>query len=283
MKHLLYLLFLLASLAQAQTQSAAEIRLIVRSDDIGFAHAVNQACIQVYKEGISRSVEILAPAPWFMEAVKLLQANPGYDVGVHLCLTSEWETLRWRPLTHAPSLVDADGYFHPFIWQNTNDPNRSFLNQKPINLAEVEQELRAQIELVRKHLPWVSHLSAHMGCNHASPEVKALVAQLSREYKLPMEMPEAKPIEGFSGSKKSPEEKEKALTNVLSNLTPGTYFLVEHPGYDTPEMKTIGHKGYEKVSFDRARATQTFTSKAVLAVIKQKNIRLMSIKEWLHP
>ncbi len=266
----------------ACSQTPNQIRLIIRSDDIGFCHAVNQACIQVYREGISRSVEVRAPSPWFPEAVKMLRANPGYDVGVHLCLTSEWENLRWRPLTHGSSLMDADGYFHPFVWPNKNDTARSYLKQNPIDLAEVEAELRAQIELVKKHLPWVSHLSGHMGCNHASPEVTALVEKLAKEYNLPIAMPYAHAIEGFSGAEKSPAEKEKALATALNNLQPGTYFLVEHPGYDTPEMKTIGHKGYENVGYDRAGVTQAFTSKAVLAIIKKRNIRLLSIKEWLQ-
>jgi len=52
--------------------------------------------------------------------VKLLSENPGLDVGIHLVLTSEWANMKWRPLTHAPSLVDADGYFFPMDTPNPN-------------------------------------------------------------------------------------------------------------------------------------------------------------------
>jgi chitin disaccharide deacetylase len=278
-----YLLFFSLLLHTAMAQTPNEIRLIIRSDDIGFCHTANEACMKVYTDGISRSVEILATAPWFMEAVKLLKTHPKYDVGVHLCLTSEWENLRWRPLTSAPTLTDADGYFPQFIWENKNLKNSAYLLQKSISIAEVEREFRAQIELVKKYLPWVSHLSAHMGCTNANAEVKALVNRLSTEYKLPIQMPQGTlSVKGFSGSAKSPEQKEQDLVAILKNLTPGTHFLVEHPGHDSGDMKGVGHEGYENVAYDREGVTRAFTSSAVKKVIVERNIRLMSIKEALE-
>lgn len=278
-----YLLFFSILLQTAMAQNTTEIRLIVRSDDIGFCHTANEACMKVYTDGISRSVEILATAPWFMEAVKMLKTQPNYDVGVHLCLTSEWENLKWRPLTHAPTLTDADGYFPQFIWENKNLKNSAYLLQKTISIAEVEREFRAQIELVKKHLPWASHLSAHMGCTNTNAEVKALVDRLSVEYKLPIQMPQGTlSVKGFSGSAKSPDQKEQDLIAILKNLTPGTHFLIEHPGYDSGDMKGAGHEGYENVAYDREGVTRAFTSVAVKKIIAERNIRLMSIREALE-
>jgi len=54
-----------------------EIRLIVRADDIGSSHAANLACIESYRKGIARSVEVMVPCPWFNEAVKMLEETPG--------------------------------------------------------------------------------------------------------------------------------------------------------------------------------------------------------------
>ncbi|MFN8345365.1 MAG: ChbG/HpnK family deacetylase [Spirosomataceae bacterium] len=278
MKKILWLIIVYAQLTMAQ--NSADIRLIVRSDDIGFCHTANEACMKVYTDGISRSVEILATAPWFMEAVKLLKTQPGYDVGVHLCLTSEWENLKWRPLTAAASLTDADGYFPQFIWENKNLKNSAYLLQKPVNIAEVEREFRAQIELVKKHLPWASHLSSHMGCTNANAEIKALTERLSAEYKLPIQMPQnITSVKGFGGSAKSPQQKEEDLITILKNLTPGTHFLIEHPGYNSGDMKGVGHVGYENVAYDREGVTRAFTSVAVKKVIAERNIKLMSIKE----
>src|SRR5580765_106768 len=67
--------------------NAQPIRLIVRGDDMGYTHSGNEAIIKCYKEGIETSIEVIVPSPWFPEAVKLLQQNPGVDVGIHLALT----------------------------------------------------------------------------------------------------------------------------------------------------------------------------------------------------
>lgn len=89
----------------AQQQS---IRLIVRGDDMGYSHAGNEAIIKCYKEGIETSVEVIVPSPWFPEAVKLLEENLTVDVGIHLAITSEWNNIKWRPLSDRPSLKEAD-------------------------------------------------------------------------------------------------------------------------------------------------------------------------------
>ncbi|MCU7548687.1 ChbG/HpnK family deacetylase [Chitinophagaceae bacterium LB-8] len=85
-------------------------RLIIRGDDMGYTHSGNEALIKCYKEGIETSIEVIVPSPWFPEAVKFLRQNPGVDVGVHLALTSEWENIKWRPLTNCPSLTVSNGY-----------------------------------------------------------------------------------------------------------------------------------------------------------------------------
>jgi predicted glycoside hydrolase/deacetylase ChbG (UPF0249 family) len=94
-------------------QAQVPPRLIIRGDDMGFAHAGNLGIIESYKNGIERSVEVLVPSPWFPEAVRLLNENPGIDVGIHLALTSEWDNLKWRPLTDCKSLQDSNGLFLP--------------------------------------------------------------------------------------------------------------------------------------------------------------------------
>lgn len=256
------------------------IRLIVRGDDIGSTHAANLACIQSYREGIVRSVELMVPCPWFPEAVRLLNENPGLDVGIHLVLTSEWENLKWRPLTPAPSLVDPDGYFLPMVWPNPELPPKSSLKESAWKLAEVEAELRAQIETAIRHLPRISHLSAHMGFTSLDPSLAALVKQLAREYRLDTESG-SQPLKRFPGwgKARTAEERIAQFVKHLEGLEPGTYLFVEHPGLDVPEMQAIGHKGYEDVAADRAAVTRVFTSPEVKATIRKKGIRLMGYHE----
>lgn len=79
----------LASLAfhfvsAAEDRAAAAIQLIVRADDMGVAQAANEACVRAYRDGIVRSAEVIVTGAWFPDAVRLLRAHPGLDVGVHL-------------------------------------------------------------------------------------------------------------------------------------------------------------------------------------------------------
>jgi predicted glycoside hydrolase/deacetylase ChbG (UPF0249 family) len=252
------------------------IRLLVRGDDIGSSHAANVACIRCYREGIVRSVEVMVPAPWFNEAVKMLRENPDLDVGVHLTLTSEWENCRWGPVTQSPSLVDGEGHFFPTTSQRKDfSPNTGFLQAGP-KPEEVERELRAQIELALDRIANVSHLSCHMGTASSTPELKALVERLAAEYGLPLDAQGARRAGRFGGQHTTPDEKEENLVRILKNLQPGLWLIVEHPGLDTPEMRAIGHHGYENVAEDRAGVTRAFTSPRVQEVIRRRGIQLVS-------
>ncbi|MHB9048818.1 MAG: polysaccharide deacetylase family protein [Pirellulales bacterium] len=270
-------LFVATMLAGPASAEQGKIRLIVRADDMGSSHTANVACIQCCREGIVKSVEVMVPGPWYTEAVKMLKETPSIDVGVHLTLTSEWDSCKWGPITRAPSLADKHGHFFPMTSQRRDfPPNTGFLDAKP-KLAEVEQELRAQIELAIADIPQVSHLSNHMGTATATPEMRALVERLSREYKLPLEAPAARNAGGLGAV---PAGKEPAMVKVLERLTPGDWVLVEHPGQDTDEMRALGHVGYEGVAADRAGVTRAFTSAAGKAVIARRGIQLISYAEF---
>lgn len=267
-------LMLLSAVATAEDQAA--IRLIVRADDIGSSHAANVACIRCYQDGIARSVEVMVPAPWFNEAVQMLAENPGYDVGVHLTLTSEWEKVKWGPITPAPSLVDRQGNFYPTTSRRKDSPdNMGFLQAEP-KLEEVERELRAQIEIAVEKIEHVTHLSCHMGTATCTPELHGLVQRLAAEFELPLEIPDLQRAERWSGKDVTAEQKERNLVRLLENLQPGCWLIVEHPGLDTPEMNALGHPGYENVAADRDGVTRAFTSEKVKEVIRRRGIQLIS-------
>lgn len=270
----------LAGGGRTQTRAVKdEIKLVVRADDIGSCHAANLACIQVYREGIARSVEVQVCCPWFNEAARMLRENPGYDVGVHLTLTSEWENYKWGPLTHAPSLVDAQGKFYPTTSQRADFPPKTGFLQCGWKIEEVEKELRAQIELAQKMIPQVSHLSSHMGTPTATPQLRALVQKLAQEYKLPLETPGAQYARWAADSKATAEQREAALVKTLEELTPGVWILIEHPGLDTPEMRAMGHQGYWEVATHREGVTKAFCSPKVKEVIKKRGIQLVSYRD----
>lgn len=80
----------------------------------------------------------------------MLNENPGLDVGVHLALASEWEAIKWRPLTGISTITDEQVYFFPRVWPNENFPASRAFQASGWQLADIEKELRAQIELAKK-------------------------------------------------------------------------------------------------------------------------------------
>lgn len=269
----LFLLLVLNILAQEPPT-----RLLVRIDDMGFSHAANIACIETYQKGMAQSVEVIVPGPWFEEAASLLKENPGLDAGVHLVLTSEWTNLKWRPLTAAPSLVNEDGYFYPMLWKNDRFPADHFLLSNDWKIEEVEAEWRAQIELAQKKIPQLTHLSGHMGCSNISEEANQLMRSLAQEYGLAIHPEDlgVKRVPSWSGSKYSAKEKEKRLIQMLKELGPGDWLLIEHPGYADAELETVGHVGYENVGLDRDGVTKVLNSRKVSKVLQREGIQLIS-------
>ena len=256
------------------------ITLLVRADDIGFCHAANLACIDVFTHGICRSVELMAPCPWFPEAVALLHAHPTYDVGVHLTMTSEWDNMKWGPITDAKSIVGPDGYFHTRYRKRDGYPDEAVLEGSPWTPEDVEKEYRAQIELVRTHIPWVSHMTNHMGYLRDDPVFSAIVERLAAEYDLAVD-PAAHGFERFRGFGEdnqalAPAEKVATLRQNLAELPPGRWIFVDHPAYDHPETRAIHHAGYENVAADRQGVVDAWTDSRVLEIIATRGIRLVS-------
>jgi chitin disaccharide deacetylase len=268
---------LIAGLLVTISISAQPPRLIIRGDDMGYSHSGNQAIMKCAAFGLQTSIEVIVPSPWFPEAVKLLKQNPLLDVGIHLAITSEWDNVKWRPVTDCRSLKDADGYFYPMIWPNPAYPGRAVMQQQ-WTMADLEKEFRGQIELALKYLPKISHVSAHMGCTALNDSSKALVRRLVREYGLDIDTEKAgvKYI-SYKGAHKTLAEKLRSFLAMLDDLKAGeTYMFVEHPGFDSPELRAISHIGYEDVATDRQGVTDLFTSDVVKQAIQKKGIKLIS-------
>jgi hypothetical protein len=251
---------------------------------MGSSQASNEAAVRCFRDGVMRDVEVMAVGPWFPEAARLLRENPGLDAGLHLTLTSEWDNVKWRPLTGAPSLVGKDGYFHPMIWPHPHYGKERALKEQPWKLEEIERELRAQIELTKREVPYLSHLSDHMGFQSLGPEVVALVKKLAGEYGLDID-PEVRGAKwaGWDGNPETPAQKVESFVRVLEGLSPGTWIFVDHPALDTPEMRAVHHVGYENVAVDRQGVTDAWTSPAAKGIVRRRGIELIGYRDLADP
>src|SRR5215472_14353758 len=144
--------------------------LIVNCDDLGSSHSANRAIEASLRKGFGSSATLMVPCPWAREAAERCK---DLDIGVHLTLTAEYPGYRWRSLTGAKSLHDADG----FLPANTADV------WKNAALGDVERECRAQVE---QALQWgvdVTHLDAHMGTMQINPNYFAIYVKLAAEFR----------------------------------------------------------------------------------------------------
>src|SRR5690606_6064702 len=105
-----------------------------------------------------------------------------------------------------------------------------------------------------------------------------LTKKLAKEYGIDID-PEDYNVKraGYSGPKKTSEEKVQSFIKMLESLKKGeTYLFVDHPGFDTPELRAIHHPGYEDVAMDRQGVTDAWTDQRVIDAIKRLGIQLVS-------
>jgi chitin disaccharide deacetylase len=260
--------------------ASTEIRLVVKGDDMGAAHGINIATIDAFRNGVLTTTNVIVAGPWFPEAARLLKENPGLDAGVHLALTSEWDNVKWRPLTGVPSLVDEDGYLFPMVQPRPGSAAGRSIKEQAWKLDEIERELRAQLTLAKRHVPQATYTWNHMGFTSLGPDVASLVSRLSKEYGLvvPSELG-IKPIGRIYDGRDSGAVKADKLAARLETLEPGLWLHIDHASTDDAEMQAIGHAGYEWVAADRSANVTAWTSPKVRDVIARRGIKLTNYRE----
>jgi predicted glycoside hydrolase/deacetylase ChbG (UPF0249 family) len=252
-----------ASLAERLGFGPGDRIAIVHADDIGMCHAANEGAFEAMERGAVTCGSIMVPCPWFREAAELARANPGrWDLGVHLTLNSEWQHYRWGPVAGrraVPSLLDDEGYL----------PRTSAETARRAKPAEVETELRAQIEMALAAGIDVTHLDAHMGTAFFPPFVE-VYAKLARETGIPAlaVTPDRKALEraGLAGAEPmlrrvvellgaagmpvldaidanslgfAPGEGPAHAAKRIAALGPGVTYFILHPARDGEELRAI--------------------------------------------
>jgi predicted glycoside hydrolase/deacetylase ChbG (UPF0249 family) len=155
--------------------------LIVHADDIGLARSVNIASAKAFESGAITSGSVMVPSPWFLDFAAYYEEHQPLDVGIHITLTAEWDYYKWggiSPAGEIPSLLDENGYFYSTV-------EEVGMHAEP---AEVEREIRAQIERALALGIRPTHLDTHMGSVMATPELVQIYQKLGKEYNLPVLM-----------------------------------------------------------------------------------------------
>lgn len=145
-------------------------------DDLGSSHGANQAFLALAARGLVTCGSVMVPAPWFRELAEAVCDDQSLDIGVHLTLTSEWDSCRWAPIStisRASGLIDPDGYF----WRDVASLRRALVPEA------AEAELRAQIERAIAAGLRPTHIDAHMAAAML-PELLEVHVRLGREYGL---------------------------------------------------------------------------------------------------
>ncbi|MFN4294102.1 MAG: polysaccharide deacetylase family protein [Thermoflexales bacterium] len=257
--------------------------VIIHADDIGMSHASCAAFSELWRAGIISSGAAMTPCPWFPRVAAYCRANPDVDMGVHLTLTSEWDNVRWGPISTrdpASGLLDDEGYFPratPAV-QQSSDPEAA------------RRELIAQVERAIASGISPTHADAHMGAVFHPKHLPAY-AQIAQQFKIPIMLPRLDEARlrrwGFDGEMltwaigalraleaegfpmvdhilgmplSKPENRLQQVCAALDALQPGITHFIIHPSLDTAEARAISPDlpsrigDYEAFMDERVRA-----------------------------
>ena len=274
--------------------------LLLHADDIGMCYEANQAAKSYLEKRHMQSAAVMVPCPWFNEFADWAAKNSRFDVGLHLTLTSEWKFYRWGPVAGreaVPSLVDSEGYLH----RRTADAARSGTP------ADVEKELRAQIERALSRGLRPGHLDTHMGVLYTRPDFTAVYLKLAEEYRIPAMVIEMSPervrrfrAQGYPVGEEmqrlnreyklpklddfrsvpgggSYEEVREKLFELVRSLEPGITEVICHPSVETEGLKKITNSWRQ-----RSWEARLFGDPAVLAFFEKEGVLFTDWKEMMR-
>ncbi len=264
--------------------------LILHADDFGMCHSTNRAILELWERGAITSTTLMTPCPWALEAAGFASRHSGFDVGVHLTSTSEWESYKWGPVHDQPgagALRDELGYF---------PPDSQYMPD--VDPSVIRAEMVAQIKLAQSLGVEPTHLDNHMGSLRNVHH--RLLIELGAEYELPVRF-SAHPayasgdeaeiaslakelgvlhpdtVIGLPFTYGTGEDYESARNHVielLRGLKPGVTEMLFHPSLETDELKAITDSWPYRLYDYRL-----FTDPAVLKIIKEEKIELIGWRE----
>lgn len=260
------------------------VELLSRSDDFGSAWAANEAILEGCKKGyVIRNVSCMAVAPWIKEGAEELKHCREIDVGIHLTLNSEWDGVKWGPLSEAgktAGVTDEAGYFF--------SSQKQFVN-RGIDLDKVMKEFDMQLDILFRLGLHVIYADTHMApelfipglftCLSEWTEKKGLI-NAGKYYSLPEQMiPEYTDYD-----EKYLDSVDKWLNLLCEN---NQYFYITHPAKKSEELQLFYNEDNPKGKIPKERNQEypSVSSPLWLTWEKKYNIKFLrysEAKEQLH-
>ena len=245
--------------------------IILHCDDAGMCPEANSAAERYLENGFVQSAAVMMPCPAAGSFIEWTNSHPQADVGIHLTMNSEWKTYRWGPVSDpakVPGLIDPEG----MLWHEVVE---TVTHASP---AEVDTEIRAQIEksIALGHRP--THIDTHMGTLYGSIDYLKVFLKAASDYNIPANAidlsdpevaakfkqegyPITDEVISFMGDYKLPkldnftsvpggssyEDKRKNFFNLLRSLKPGLTEIIFHPSVLTDNLKTITNSWQQRV------------------------------------
>ncbi|MFI6595966.1 polysaccharide deacetylase family protein [Nonomuraea sp. NPDC050536] len=273
-------------------------QLIINADDYGMCRAANTGITSLLEAGAISSATVMTPCPWAPDAIATASRH-GFDVGVHLTLTSEWEGYRWSPLTKGTTLRDAAGYFHA--------DSKSVEEQADPD--DVRAELIAQLDRAIALGLDPSHADNHMGSLYGLATGRDFIAEaleVCAAYGLPFRLPrtldgmglppELEPIAEAAAAKadaagvvildrlwtlsfhqkegETYESFKAEMIELIRALRPGVTEIYIHPFEDTDELRHIMPHHAK-----RAMELRVFTDPEVRRALAEEEITLIGWRD----
>ena len=268
-----------ASLAERLGYGPEAKLLIVNCDDLGSSHSANVATFRAMVHGVATSASLMVPCPWAREAARMFQ---GFAIGVHLALTCEYRSYRWRGLTNGASLHDEGGFF----------PTTAKVALQRVDAADARAECRAQLEAALSWGVEVTHLDAHMYVVQARTDLYEIYLGLAEEFRLPVRMfsREATEKQSFQARERAvargllfnehlvcpwPRRTRDVFLEEIPKLPPGVSEIFAHPVQDGEELRA-----YDTENADiRAHDAVCLTDPTVSDLLDQHEIKRISFRE----
>ncbi len=262
--------------------------LIIHADDLGMCHSINLATFHANEERAITSASTMVPCAWYSEVIDYARARTSFDLGIHLTVTSESRTLRWRPVDRSDrsdALLDPDGFFWASAHELYNLRASAFLS-----------ELRSQISLFLASGLLPSHLDTHMyALLFGSDSFRALL-QAASEFGIPAFILPAFRL-GRTASEidtklnhliayeytahrtLEPHQWRSFYYDTVQSLKPGVSQLTVHLGYDCSELQAAMGKDSAWGSEWRQRDLDLIMSSDFRALLAQCDVRLINWRD----